>query len=345
MVLNIIMTLEKSSLGLISIIIPAYNSGKFIETTLNNLFSQTYQNFEIIIAYDEKSTDGSLSLLQNISDIHPIIIDVGKDTSSGAARNRGLRLAKGEFVIFVDADDEILPTYLETLISIFNKHPELNVVCCDFVKVFENTIADGWRKATNSKDTYKLLSRDKALYMILWEDILPAPWLFLVRRQYLIDNNIYFPDYSLGDDTFYAHQLVSCSSYIGRSDKKLYIFILHPRSTTHSLTVDNWWLKYEKSRADIFAYFHEMDLEYAEDFISMKTREYVYVSVLNYNFSTFRLKMNQEGIDKLSMLNKCDRLPYQLSVICYSLSKKIFYHLARFVAGRMKDITPVVNVK
>ena len=50
--------------SLISIIIPAYNSGKFIETTLNNLFAQTYQNFEIIIAYDEKSTDNSLELLK-----------------------------------------------------------------------------------------------------------------------------------------------------------------------------------------------------------------------------------------------------------------------------------------
>ena len=45
------------TLGLISIIIPAYNATKYIETTLSNLFAQTYQNFEIIIAYDEKSTD------------------------------------------------------------------------------------------------------------------------------------------------------------------------------------------------------------------------------------------------------------------------------------------------
>ena len=61
------MKMETIRDGLISIIIPAYNSGKFIETTLNNLFSQTYQNFEIIIAYDEKSTDNSLELLQKIS--------------------------------------------------------------------------------------------------------------------------------------------------------------------------------------------------------------------------------------------------------------------------------------
>ena len=129
-----------SSAGLISIIIPAYNSGKFIETPLNNLFAQTYQNFEIIIAYDEKSTDNSLELLQKISETHPITIDIGKDTSSGTARNRGFRLAKGEYVIFVDADDEIHPQYLETMITIFQKHPELNVVCCDFVKVYEETV-------------------------------------------------------------------------------------------------------------------------------------------------------------------------------------------------------------
>ena len=335
------MTQNPETQPLISIIIPAYNSGKFIETTLNNLFVQTYQNFEIIIAYDEKSTDNSLELLQKISEEHPITIDIGKDTSSGTARNRGFRLAKGEYVIFVDADDEIHPQYLETMMNIFKEHPELNVVCCDYVKVFESTIKEGWIEANNSSNTYTLHDREDALYMLLWKKIANTPWLFLAKRQYLLDNNISFPDYSLGDDMVYAHQLLANSEKIARSEKKLYIFILHETSVTHTVTPENWWSRYEKSRNDVAAYFKERDAVYADDYLKAMKREFVYTSVLHYDCKTFLAEMKKQNIKKLSMLKRHDKLPYQLSVICYSVSKRLFYHLARFTAGRMKNLTPM----
>ena len=335
------MTPNQKTQGLISIIIPAYNSGKFIETTLNNLFAQTYQNFEIIIAYDEKSTDNSLKLLQKISETHPIIIDIGKDTSSGTARNRGFRLAKGEYVIFVDADDEIHPQYLETMMNIFKEHPELNVVCCDYVKVYEETVREGWIEAENSPDKYTLHEKEDALYMLLWKKIANVPWLFLAKRQYLLDNNITFPDYSLGDDVIYAHQLLANSDKIARSEKKLYIFILHETSVTHTVTPENWWSRYEKSRNDVAAYFKERDAVYADDYLKAMKREFVYTSVLHYDCKTFLAEMKKQNIKKLSMLKRHDKLPYQLSVICYSVSKRLFYHLARFTAGRMKNLTPM----
>ena len=335
------MTPNPETRNLISIIIPAYNSGKFIEKTLSNLFAQTYQNFEIIIAYDEKSTDNSLELLRKINETHPITIDIGKDTSSGTARNRGFRLAKGEYVIFVDADDEIHPKYLETMMNIFKEHPELNVVCCDYVKVFESTIKEGWIEANNSPDTYALHEREEALYMLLWKKIANVPWLFLVKKQYMLDHNIAFPDYSYGDDVVYAHQLLANSEKIGRSDKKLYIFILHETSITHTVTPENWWMRYEKSRNDVISYFAETDKIYSEDYLTQVIRELVYTSVLLYDCKTFIAEMKKQNIKKLSMLHRHDKLPYQLSVICYSISKHLFYYLARFTAGRMKNLTPM----
>ena len=330
-----------SSAGLISIIIPAYNSGKFIETTLNNLFAQTYQNFEIIIAYDEKSTDNSLELLQKISEIHPITIDIGKDTSSGTARNRGFRLAKGEYVIFVDADDEIHPQYLETMMNIFKEHPELNVVCCDYVKVYEDTVQGGWLEVNNSPDVYAIHNREEALYMLLWNEIIDAPWTYLVKREYLNKNQISFPNYSHGDDAMYVHKLLANSENIGISKKKLYLFIQHPTSITNTVNPLNRWSQYEKSRNDIISYFSEIDSIYAEDYLTKRIRAHVYTSVLHYDCKTFISEMKKQNIKKLSMLKRHDKLPYQLSVICYSISKRLFYHLARFTAGRMKNLTPM----
>ena len=330
-----------SSAGLISIIIPAYNSGKFIETTLNNLFAQTYQNFEIIIAYDEKSTDNSLELLQKISETHPITIDIGKDTSSGTARNRGFILAKGEYVIFVDADDEIHPQYLETMMNIFKEHPELNVVCCDYVKVSEDAINEGWIEVNNSPDAYAIHNRNEALYMLLWNEIIDAPWTYLVKREYLNKNQISFPNYSHGDDAMYVHKLLAGSETIGISKKKLYLFIQHPTSITNTVNLLNRWSQYEKSRTDIINYFSKIDPIYAEDYLTKRIRAHVYTSVLLYDCKTFISEMKKQNIKKLSMLRRHDKLPYQLSVICYSISKRLFYHLARFTAGRMKNLTPM----
>ena len=325
----------------ISIIIPAYNSGKYIETTLNNLFVQTYQNFEIIISYDEKSADNSLELLQNINKIHPIRIDIGTDTGPGTSRNRGLHLAEGEYVIFVDADDEIHPQYLETMINIFRNHPELNVVSCNYFSASETDTTKWQECAEDTLENYSIYSREEALYHVLWNDIADTPWAHLVKRQYIVENNIRFPDYSYGEDAYYVHQLFGNTDKIGFSHRKLYKYIQHPTSITSTFTKESRWNKHEKSRADIINYFSKIDPIYAEDYLTKRIRAHVYTCVLLYDCKTFIAEMKKQNITKLSMLKRHDRLPYQLSVICYSVSKRLFYYLARFTAGRMKSLTPM----
>lgn len=325
----------------ISIIIPAYNSEKFIETTLNNLFAQTYQNFEIIIAYDEKSTDNSLELLQKISKTHPITIDIGKDTGPGTSRNRGLRLAKGEYVIFVDADDEIHPQYLETMMNIFKEHPELNVVCCDYLSVSETETIE-WENATEeSLVNYTIYNREEALYLLLWNEIADTPWVHLTKRQYLLENYIEFPDYSYGEDAYYVHQIFGNTDKIAKSHRKLYKYIQHSTSITSTFANESRWEKHEKSRNDIINYFSKIDPVYAEDYWTKRIRAHVYTSVLLYDCKTFIAEMKKQNIKKLPMLHRHDRLPHQLSVICYSISKRLFYYLARFTAIRVENITPM----
>jgi len=327
--------------GLVSIIIPVYNAQNYIETTIQNLFAQTYQNFEIIIAYDEKSTDNSLNILKKISTTNPLIIDCNCDTSSGCARNRGLKLSRGEFIIFVDSDDEIHPQYLETMINIFKTHPDLNVVCCDFLSTSEEDTVKWDDERGKSTGNYSIYSREEALYHILWNEIADTPWAHLVKRQYIVDNRIQFPDYSYGEDAYYVHQLFGNTDKIAKSHRKLYKYIQHPTSITSTFTTESRWNKQEKSRTDIINYFSEIDPIYAEDYLTKRIRAHVYTSVLHYDCKTFITEMKKRNIKKLSLLKRHDKLPYQLSVICYAVSKRLFYHLARFTAGRMKNLTPM----
>ena len=112
----------------VSMIIPAYNATKHLRIMLDSIYAQTYPNIEVIVAYDVKSTDTTLQILREYQTEKSLIIDEGKDNSSGQARNRGIKLATGDFVIFVDADDIMIPSYISDMMRIFVQHPELEVV-------------------------------------------------------------------------------------------------------------------------------------------------------------------------------------------------------------------------
>ena len=121
--------MEREYKGLVSIVIPAYNAGKYLREMLESIYAQTYSHIEVIVAYDTKSSDNTLEILQTYSKKYGLIIDIGRDSSSGDARNRGFKLVRGEYVIFMDADDFITSTYIEDLMSIYAEHPKLNAVC------------------------------------------------------------------------------------------------------------------------------------------------------------------------------------------------------------------------
>ena len=99
----------------VSIIIPGYNSGRFIAETLNSVLSQTYRNWETIIV-DDCSTDHSVEVINEfVKQDNRYRLILSKQNSGGPAipRNMGIAAAKGEYVAFLDSDDRWLPGKLE----------------------------------------------------------------------------------------------------------------------------------------------------------------------------------------------------------------------------------------
>ena len=106
---------ENSSVPFFSLVIPVYNRFQLVKETISSVLVQRFGSFEIIIV-DDGSTDGSGILLDEhylnhdrIKIIHQVNLE------RGAARNRGFREAQGDYVIFLDSDDRLLPDHLETL--------------------------------------------------------------------------------------------------------------------------------------------------------------------------------------------------------------------------------------
>jgi glycosyltransferase involved in cell wall biosynthesis len=111
----------KSYTPLVSIIIPCYNSSNYISLALESVLSQTYTNIEII-CIDNNSNDNTLEILNNFQNKYPNKIYVDQELAAGAsmARNKGIKMAKGEWVQFLDSDDRINPTKIEYQLQLKN---------------------------------------------------------------------------------------------------------------------------------------------------------------------------------------------------------------------------------
>lgn len=106
----------------ISVVIPLYNKERYIKRTLDSVLAQTFQNFEIIIVNDG-STDQSPRIVEQYDDPRIRLINQ-ENAGVSAARNRGIKETKAELIAFLDADDEWLPVFLDTVRSLVERHPK-----------------------------------------------------------------------------------------------------------------------------------------------------------------------------------------------------------------------------
>lgn len=119
-----------------SIIIPLYNKETYISRSIQSVLQQSYSNFELIIVNDG-STDNSQSIVESIDDNRIRLINQ-KNAGVSAARNRGVKESKFEFVAFLDADDYWLPNHLEVLANLIaDFQAEASVFSTNFSRIFK----------------------------------------------------------------------------------------------------------------------------------------------------------------------------------------------------------------
>ena len=107
--------------GLVSIIMPSYNTAPFIEESIQSVLNQTYEKWELIIV-DDCSTDGTYEILSNLNDKRIRCFKNEKNLGAAESRNKALREAKGKWIAFLDSDDLWMPEKLETQIDFMEKN-------------------------------------------------------------------------------------------------------------------------------------------------------------------------------------------------------------------------------
>lgn len=144
--------------GMISVIMPSYNAAKYVEHALNSVFEQTYHDIEIVIV-DDHSSDCTPELIQKYADIHPEIcfIPLEKNMGAGYARNKALELAEGQYVAFLDCDDEWMPDKLERQLKCMKENE--TSFCYTAIEMIDETgkIIKGKRKVKTTCDYNDLL--------------------------------------------------------------------------------------------------------------------------------------------------------------------------------------------
>lgn len=135
---------------MISVVIPLYNKEASIKQSLMSVLSQSYQDFEVVIV-DDGSTDGSVAKVEEIQDSRIRLIRQ-ENGGPSKARNIGVKNAKGEWILFIDADDEMLPDAISNFAKYIEKIPNADMFLAEVVvnnagnKKLSRTYQDGYVK-------------------------------------------------------------------------------------------------------------------------------------------------------------------------------------------------------
>jgi len=220
----------------LSIIVPVYNmaaEGK-LAYCLNSLVSQTIKDYEII-AVDDASTDNSLEILKDFERrfpdrFHAICSEVNRH--QGGAKNIGLKLAKGDWIGFIDSDDWITPDMYERLIG-KAEETGADLVGCDYSLVSEHSMKVGQVVPNNKKEQCGLLNKEKRKSLILDGGSLVVK---IFRRSMILDNKLWFPEDIFYEDNALGNSYLILARQFEYIEEPLYYYYQHSASTVHTIS-------------------------------------------------------------------------------------------------------------
>ena len=213
----------------LSILVPIYNVSKYLTECLDSLQAQTVQDMEIICINDA-STDRSVNILEEYQKIDDRFVIISNQKSAGpsVARNKGIELARGKYILFVDSDDFVAPNLLKETVEYAEKEDleELH---------FNYEIITGkewnWQSCVKKAEA-GIYYRYKSGREMLVEKNNPnstkktimTVWSCLFNRNYLNNNNLRFYDGILHEDCLFYFKRCFCVERVAKVNKPYYFY-------------------------------------------------------------------------------------------------------------------------
>ncbi|WP_410533313.1 glycosyltransferase family 2 protein [Streptococcus salivarius] len=217
-----------------SVIIPVYNVEKYIDRCLKSIISQNYDDLEIIVV-DNGSTDSSGSICDTYANKHSnISVYHIENHGVGSARNFGLSKARGEFIYFVDSDDylvgNLFADFADKLVL------DLDLAVFSYYNSFEEDLTEKQRteKSLPFKGNYDKDGFIKIFKELFLSDMLYTVWNKLYRREFLLENNLSFEQYELGEDVRFNLNAYRNVNKVYLSQDSYYVYVIGRKGSAMS---------------------------------------------------------------------------------------------------------------
>lgn len=221
---------------IVSVVVPVYNVLNYLERCVQSVLNQTYKNLEIILV-DDGSTDGSGELCDKLAGQDTRIRVVHqKNRGLSGARNIGIQNASGDYLVFMDSDDEwLIADGLEQLLPKNKALTDLIIFkSVDFWK-------DGRRVSTKDYDIDRLSTLPDAqavfTHLVITQRLEVSACFLLVRRQLLVDNSIYFPIGFISEDVDWTLHLWQHVSTVSFHNLDFYGYFHRGNSLSRNVTI------------------------------------------------------------------------------------------------------------
>ncbi len=213
-----------------SLVTPVYNSAHLLPRLFSHLaqISEHYADFEVVLV-DDGSSDDSLERCQRFAERNSMTVQVltQENGGPGAARNKGLAAATGDYVWFMDCDDLINPAAFDAFDRILAKSPETQILIHGSIS-FSDAAALVFPGTAGSDPDFYAVSPQ---YVMLYHQY--APWTRICPRQFLLDQQFAFPPESYAEDVVAAVTMACRATHITKTDFPAYGYYSNPNGITH----------------------------------------------------------------------------------------------------------------
>lgn len=210
----------------VSVIVPVYNVEKYIDRCLSSLVNQSFKDYEIIVVNDG-SPDNSQKIIDSYVDRYPNLVKsvIKKNGGQGSARNLGIDLSKGKYVMFVDSDDYVEITMIEKLYKKVVEDDCEIVICNNYIEYENGNKVEDFDESIylNEENTY-LFSK-------------PAVWNKIFLKDLIIKNKIKFREKLWYEDFDFTVNIYGLTKKIGFVSQPLYNYIIREGSTMNNSNI------------------------------------------------------------------------------------------------------------
>lgn len=301
---------------LFTIVVPVYNVELYLDRCMTSLLNQTYQDIEIILV-DDGSTDRSPEICDNYatqdSRIHVIH---QKNGGLSDARNKGLEIASGEYILFVDSDDYIDINTCKMLLSYTS-------LGCDII-VADAIVETKNRKIGHRIEKEKILTGQQYLLSALKTKSCPmAAWLNIYRKSYLLNNNLCFKFGILHEDEEFTPRAFLSANSVIYTGIEFYHYVLRE----NSISTQN---DKRQNARDTYTTCCELERLYHK-LNNASLKKYLFDSLSSSYLDLFQVgKLYKYGKDFLhkDLVYRNAKLPKtRLKAALYVLSPRLYYFI------------------